>query len=60
MSVIDVLIREINRGIVSRAVLRIGREDGLVDGGTIDHVHELQAAQRSLHEALDPVCGSVR
>lgn len=34
--------------------LRFTREDGLVDGGTIEHLSELRASQRALHETLDP------
>lgn len=34
--------------------VRFARTDGLVDGGTIDHVSELHDARRDLHATLDP------
>jgi len=33
---------------------RFRRLDGLVDGGTIEHLEELQRSQRALHDYLDP------
>lgn len=34
--------------------VRFRRTDGLVDGGTIDHLNELQASRRALYDHLDP------
>lgn len=40
--------------------VRFRRTDGLVDGGVIDHVSDLESSRRKLHDTLDPSWGTVR